>query len=599
MTSASGPQPRIVNSPVEQRLIDSVVCGDVLDLAGGEPVDEGAMRSWGDDRTVSASVIRDLVRGRLVAEPDPHGLRLRGARITGQIDLENITSDLALELRDCLLPSGLNLRNAQLPVVTLTGCRIEKTPNSDDAPIDATRLTTRVLSFANSTVTAAAGPAAIRLAAARVGTVDGHGARLENTTGPALDADGLQADHSVFLTDGFTATSASTQGTIRLIGARIGGQLNCGGASLRNTTGPSLNADNLSVAQGVLLHRGFTASSASEQGTIRLMGAHIGTLSCAGARLENTVGPALDVDHLKVDRDMGLDGGFTATGASELGTVVLTGAHIGGLLDCSAARMENTAGPALNANGLRVDQDAILDGGFTAVTTDCPVVLALADARIGGTFRFDSEGITRTAPDQEALIELDGLTYSGLPRPASLRRWLTVLSKHTSSYAAQPYQHLAAAYRVAGHDRDARTVLITQRRDQLHRGGPTGTERAWGRVTGITLGYGYQPWRALLLLIATLAAAAALSVAGGHHNALSQKPATATATPEPCTTTDQIGVGLDIGTPLIKTGARDRCQPTNTPAGQALTVAGWLLQLLAWTFATLFVAGFTSAVRKP
>jgi hypothetical protein len=29
-----------------------------------------------------------------------------------------------------------------------------------------------------------------------------------------------------------------------------------------------------------------------------------------------------------------------------------------------------------------------------------------------------------------------------------------------------------------------------------------------------------------------------------------------------------------------------------------LTVAGWGLQLLAWGFATLFVAGFTGFVRK-
>ena len=29
-----------------------------------------------------------------------------------------------------------------------------------------------------------------------------------------------------------------------------------------------------------------------------------------------------------------------------------------------------------------------------------------------------------------------------------------------------------------------------------------------------------------------------------------------------------------------------------------LTAAGWVLQLLAWAFAALFIAGFTSAVRK-
>ena len=29
-----------------------------------------------------------------------------------------------------------------------------------------------------------------------------------------------------------------------------------------------------------------------------------------------------------------------------------------------------------------------------------------------------------------------------------------------------------------------------------------------------------------------------------------------------------------------------------------LTVAGWVLRVLAWVFAVLFIAGFTGAVRK-
>ncbi|MER5333750.1 hypothetical protein [Micromonospora sp. NPDC002717] len=589
---------RRAHSRVEQRLIKSVACGEVLDLAGDGPVDEAAMRSWGEERTVSASVIRELVRGRLVSEPDPHGLRLRGARIAGQIDLENITSDLALELRDCLLPSGLNLRNAQLSAVALTGCRIEQAADSDDAPVDATRFAARVLSLEGSTATSASELGTVRLLAAHLGTLDCSGARLENASGPALDADGLKVDQSVFLR-GSTATGAGERGTVRLLGAHLGGQLNCSGARLRNTTGPALNADRLQVDQDVFLLGGFTATSASEQGTVRLLGAHLGTLHCTGARLMNTSGPALEADHLQVDRDVALDDRFTATSASELGTIQLPGAHIGGVLYCGGARLENATGPALNTDGLRVDQDVMLDDGFTATSADGQAVLVLTGTRIGGTFRLDTDRTTHTAPDQGSLIELDGLTYSGLPRPASLPRWLTLLREHTPGYAAQPYQHLAAAYRAAGHDRDARTILIAQRRDQIQRAGLAGSERAWGRLTGITLGYGYQPWRALLLLLATLAAAVTLSVTGGHHGGLAQKPAiTGEAAATACTTIDQIGVGLDLGTPLIKTGARDRCQPTDTPAGQTLTIASWFLQLLAWTFATLFIAGFTSAVRK-
>ena len=585
------------HSPVEQRLIESVARGAVLDLAGDGPVDEAAMRSWGDERTVSASVIRDLVRGRLVSERDPRGLRLRGARIAGQVDLENITSDLALELRDCLLPSGLNLRKAQLLTLALTGCRIEQA--AGDAPVDATRFAARVLSLERSTATSAGEQGTIRLLAAHVGTLDFSGARLENTTGPALEADGLQVDQSVFLRDGFIATSTSERGTIRLLGAQIGGQLNCGGARLENTIGPALNADNLQVDQDMLLHRGFVATSAGEQGTIRLLGARAGVLNCSGARLENATGPALEADHLQVDRDVALDGGFAATSAGELGTIQLPGAHIGGVLYCGGGRLENTTGPALNAAGLRVVQDVFLDDGFTATSAGGHTVLVLADVRIGGTFHLDTDRVTHTAPAQGSLIELGGLTYSGLPRPASRRRWLTLLREHTPGYAAQPYQHLAAAYRAAGHDRDARTILIAQRRDQNQRAGLAPSERAWGRLTGITLGYGYQPWRALLLLLATLASAVALSVIGGHHGGLARQPAiTGAGAATACTAIDQIGVGLDLGTPLIKTGARDRCQPTNTTAGQTLTIAGWILQLLAWTFATLFIAGFTGAVRK-
>ncbi|WP_074309534.1 hypothetical protein [Micromonospora cremea] len=604
MTSVGAQRVRDTNggahSRVEQRLIESVARGKVLDLAGDGPVDEAAMRAWGDDRAISASVIRELVRGRLVGDPDPRGLRLRGARIAGQIDLENITSDVALELRDCLLPSGVNLRNARLSAVALTGCRIEQADGSVDAALDATRCAARVLSLDRSTATADTVAGTIRLAAAHVGTLDCRGARWENGTGPALDADGLQVDQSVFLNDGFTATSPSARGTVRLLGAHIGGQLNCGGAQLRNTAGPALNADNLRTDRDVLLSNGFTATSASEQGTIRLLGAHIGSLSGGGARLTNTAGPVLDADGLTVDRDVALDGGFTATGTSEWGTIGLAGAHIGGLLACGGARLENTTGPALDLNGLRVDQDVHLDDGFSATNGGAEVVvLVLAGARIGGGLRLDTDRVTRTAPGPGPLIEVDGLTYSGLPRPASLRGWLTLLREHTPRYSAQPYQHLAAAYRAAGHDRDARAILIAQRRDQIQRAGLTASERAWGRLLGIALGYGYQPWRALLLLLATLAIAVTLSVIGGHHGGLAQKPGSSgAAATSGCTTIDHIGVGLDLGAPLLKTGARDRCQPTDTPAGQTLTIAGWVLQLLAWSFATLFIAGFTSAVRK-
>lgn len=83
------------------------------------------MRSWGESRTCRAWVIRDILRGRLVADPDPHGLRLRGARIAGRLDLENLNTDVNLDLGDCFLEEGVLTRDAHLSCLSLVGCQIE------------------------------------------------------------------------------------------------------------------------------------------------------------------------------------------------------------------------------------------------------------------------------------------------------------------------------------------------------------------------------------------------------------------------------------------------------------------------------------------
>jgi hypothetical protein len=139
---------------------------------------------------------------------------------------------------------------------------------------------------------------------------------------------------------------------------------------------------------------------------------------------------------------------------------------------------------------------------------------------------------------------------------------------------------------------------MAQRRDQIHHGELGGRlQRAWARLTGMTLGYGYQPWRGVLALLAVVAVAEVLAVTVGGQGGLAR-----TDPPHPsavsCSAIERVGVGLDLGLPLINTGTRDQCDITHTGEGQVLTVAGCGLQLLAWAFATLFIAGFTGAVRK-
>jgi hypothetical protein len=174
---------------------------------------------------------------------------------------------------------------------------------------------------------------------------------------------------------------------------------------------------------------------------------------------------------------------------------------------------------------------------------------------------------------------------------------LDLLPKATQVYAAQPYQQLAGAHRAAGDDVEVRRTLMAQRRDQIHRGGLSEPEKYWGRLTWLTLGYGYQPWKALIGLAFVAAISVVLAVILGAQGGLARtnpQPPTATQ----CSVGERVAVGLDLGLPLINPGAQAHCETTASRSGQVLTFTGWVLQLLAWAFATLFVVGFTGAVRR-
>jgi hypothetical protein len=151
---------------VERSLVEHVGHGEWLDLAADdEAVDEAAMRSWGDSRTCRATVIRDILRGRLVADPDPHGLRLRGARITGQLDLAKLTTDVSLQLRDCLLEAGIIAQDARLASMSLSGCQLEC---SAEPPLYAEGLTCTVLDLSGARIIGNTDAGAVRLVGAHI-----------------------------------------------------------------------------------------------------------------------------------------------------------------------------------------------------------------------------------------------------------------------------------------------------------------------------------------------------------------------------------------------------------------------------------------------
>lgn len=443
-----------------------------------------------------------------------------------------------LELSDCLLDDGLVARDAELGGLALPRCVLR---HPSHVPLDAARLSTVALDLSDTVISAHSEWGAVDVSAARIGALICDGATLHNDAGPALRGDSLHVDGTMFLRGDFHATGAGRFGAVRLVAARLS------------------------------------------------------RLECDNARLHNDSGAALRADGLHVDHHVFLRSGFEATAVSKSGAVYLAGAHLG-YLDCVGATIHNANGPALRAKGMQVSQDLLLSRGFTAVGTGETATARLTGVRVGGTFEFDPARLEHLT-DPHRRLDVNGLTYAGLPGGIDTTAWLRLLREGTPAYAAQPYQQLAAAHRAAGHDSQVRRILIAQRRDQLDRGALTGrTERAWAHVTGLLLGYGYHPWRALVCLLVTIALAVTASIALGAAGGLTQVTTPPTTTP--CTVVERIGIGLDLGTPLITTDTRTRCDTTDTTAGQILTITGWTLRIIAWAFATLFIAGFTGVVRK-
>jgi hypothetical protein len=104
-------------------------------------------------------------------------------------------------------------------------------------------------------------------------------------------------------------------GEVRLLGAHVGGQLACVDATLSNPGGPALTADLLTVDESLFL------DSAVVTGEVRLLGAHVGgQLACVDATLSNPGGPALDLERALVAgpvymRPARLDGSIDLTAA--------------------------------------------------------------------------------------------------------------------------------------------------------------------------------------------------------------------------------------------------------------------------------------------
>jgi hypothetical protein len=214
-------------------------------------------------------------------------------------------------------------------------------------------------------------------------------------------------------------------------------------------------------------------------------------------------------------------------------------------------------------------------------------------------------------------VNLQDTTYARLPRLDDLAQWLILLRDHTENYTPQAYQQLATVHRAAGHERDARRILIAQQEDrrlrvlQPAKGANRRTRfRFWARRTGLwwfhklPIGYGYRTWPAFVGVLVLAALGAGLGIAAGHTHVgatrqfAAYRPASeAQKIEQHCSTVEQAALGVRV--PFLSSlGVGDCVLDTTSRAGGIYSVAIWTDQAFAWAAATLAVAGYTGLVRR-
>lgn len=327
-----------------------------------------------DVAEVRGSALRHLLIAAPSSRPGCQArLRLRGARVTGELDLAEVTVVGSIRMDRCRFDDAPRLDNAHLdaafelnactmPGLSLVGARVtlecQVTACTVTGTVDLRSLTVgNWLTLKDTVVRPAPGEAAIDAQSVEVGE--------------DLWAPGLVCTGPVFL------NSARIQDVLAFRGTRISGDSGC------------LQAPELTVGGGLYLDSGF-----SGVGQVNLYGASIGgSVSMSDCQLDGPgAGPgayALNLACAEIGGDLQAERGLVVQGPVDLrdtsvrGSVVLKGARF----DISSNR--TTAGAALNASRLRVGGDIDCRDGFVAHG-----MIDMRDSRIGGSIHFEGAELT-------------------------------------------------------------------------------------------------------------------------------------------------------------------------------------------------------------
>ncbi|MCB6179738.1 hypothetical protein LHP98_16575 [Rhodobacter sp. Har01] len=261
---------------------------------------------------IRAELLAHLLTGGSPEAPvAPLGIRLLGAVIDGPLILSFSETRGETDLRLCAFTHPIAARRTRFAQLVLSGSHLPGL-TAEGAEIAGSAFLLGVtvpgkLSFANAQI---GGQLAL------------HGATLSGLT-----AQGARIGASVYLRAA-SGTAFTCQGETSLSGAQIAGQLACDGGRFLNPGGLALSLQAAQVSGDVIL-RSQPDLPFHVEGELRLSGARIGgQLDLGGAELSNPAGPALSAQRMQVAAEFFWQDVTVATG-----TLHLPSAQVGDLVD--------------------------------------------------------------------------------------------------------------------------------------------------------------------------------------------------------------------------------------------------------------------------
>ena len=524
--------------------------------------------------------IRSIVLEWLCTSPEAmvkihrHGVSLCDFRITGSFDLIHAHVRFPLQFRNCVFLEPIWMKGARL----------------------------RSLSF-------------------RGGSVRG------------LNADSVSIETNVLMVQGFQSV-----GEVTFRGAVIRGDFRSDGSTFLSEQSCALVCDRIKVAGNVSLS--MTHAISTYNGEVRFSGAEVGgNLDCDEAVFRNPLGTALDASRI-------VTGGSVFLRRSQSrGEIILGASKIGAFLDCRGAVLASQGERTLNAERALIGSHALLDGEFgcdkvhfLATTVQgglrCRMSkigkLDLRHAFVQGPFEWADmiepasslidfrDARLESIKDDEASwpspghLLLDGFRFERFSDcDSDVRKRLAWIELDTSN-SAYAYRQLSAVYERGGRSDLSKKVLFAF--EKLARTRHVGrAAKTWNFVLRWTIGYGYELWRAGILMVLLTLVGAGLAVVGYRTKLIAPTDKDAntvfvatgrTPTQYPRFSASMYSVehslpGVNLG--IASTWSADTTAqwPRHRGFEPVIRFWFWLQTLFGWVLSIFFVAGISGVVKSP